>query len=217
MQATIKRIIPQTDDVSIFWLGLESQLHYKPGQYLMFAFPDIPKDKHAFSIVKYDPENQEVMIIVKKHREFTSQLLEKKPGQHMLVFGPYGRFTLESDTDAVFIAGGIGITPLFSMLEYLSTHDNSIRATLFYSTRTREEMVLLEELEKFADARITKQYRFTAEYPRRFSGDDIEEVVPDLYEQIFYICGPPAMIEDLRGQLIAKGVPEDRIRSERFH
>jgi ferredoxin-NADP reductase len=209
---------------------------YIPGQYVMLAYDDDLDTRRAFSIVSYNPRSMEILVLIKKHGPFTQRLFDSKIGQKLEVFGPYGSFTLprqEEKDDAddskvhplVFIAGGIGITPIYSMiLEALNNSNNhGSDIHLFYTAKNLEQMPLYEELNEIESERFKVRHHFTAQsiqgnnsQNKRLSSNDLVEEVPDFDKGTYYICGPGAMIEGFRKELLEKGIPEERIRSEDF-
>jgi len=207
---------------------------YVPGQYVMLAFDDDLDSKRAFSIVEYYPKTMEILVLIKKQGTFTQRMFDSKPGQELTISGPYGSFTLPKEQDdsqknkskpLVFIAGGIGITPIYSMIsEALNNHDDAYNNIhLFYTAKSLEQMPLHEQLNELENGKFRIKYHFTMQNSqggmcknKRLGCNDIVEEVPDFDKATYYICGPSAMIEGFRKELLEKGIPEERIRSEDF-
>jgi len=117
----------------------------------------------------------------------------------------------------VFIAGGIGITPIYSMImqAHKANYEKEIR--LFYSAKSPEHipLSLQNNLNKVNNGRIKVRYNFTQD-GKRLDFNLMAEELHGYSNYTYYICGPGAMIEDFRKSLLEKGVPEEQIRSEDF-
>jgi ferredoxin-NADP reductase len=246
MQGIITRSFQEAPDINGFYIKLTDTadenaedaetgkpFSYVPGQYVMLAFPDDLESKRAFSIVEYYPKAMEILVLIKKQGIFTQRIFDSKPGQELIISGPYGRFTLADagfldgeDSKAkplVFIAGGIGITPIYSMLLEALNNNHSNDIHLFYTAKNIEQMPLYEQLNELENGKLRIKYHFTMQDSqgavcknKRLGCNDIVEEVPDFDKGTYFICGPSAMIEGFRKELLEKGIPDERIRSEDF-
>jgi len=177
---------------------------FKPGQSASFTLLDPPAEpnsvRRTFSLASapFEPE----LMITTRMREgshFKRALEALAPGARVRLSGPLGNMTLHEDPTraAVFIAGGIGITPFRSML--LQAEHDRLGHDLFlaYSNRRREQAAFLEELERLA-----------RRYPRfRLLGATTEtEGLLDA-----------AMVEAMKAMLERNGVGADDVRSEEFY
>lgn len=191
--------------VSVASQGSTALVTLRPG--------DARDQYHPFSITSA-PGDERLGIAVKAVGDFTAALHHLRAGAWARIEGPYGDFshTKVANRRQVWVAGGIGITPFLSMARSL---DGSYDVDLYYGTKTRPEAYFLGDLEELA--RRIEHLRVvpapedevgfvTADWIARDSGLDADVL----------ICGPPAMIDNLRAQLLAKGVPESRIHYERF-
>lgn len=199
------------------------------------VLPDAPpadKDagRHAFSIVSAPFEDRLTIATRMRPSAFKRAFGALAPGDAIGLDGPFGSLTLHNKRSraAVFIAGGIGITPFMSILRQ-AAHDRSDRPlALLYSNRRPEDAAFLDELE--AHARAFPSFRLLAtmtEMPksaRRWDGetriidaDILERAGAGLPEPIYYLAGPPAMVDGVRRSLAAAGVDDDDIRAEEFH
>ena len=140
-----------------------------------------------------------------------------------------GSFTLHKNSDkpAVFLAGGIGITP-FSSIVRQADHDRlPHNLYLFYSNRRPEDAPFLEALQKLD--KTNPNFRFIGtmtEMPRskkKWDGETgwidkemLSRHLSSLQGPIYYIAGPPAMVTGMRKMLVASGIDEDDIRTEEF-
>ena len=122
------------------------------------------------------------------------------------------------------IAGGIGITPMLSMLRYLSDVKSNCRITLVWTLRTRKEIVYPEEFKKLEKglSGLTINYFFTreergGENRGRLTRENLEKLIFGCSrESVILLCGPPGMMTQVKKSLILLGFPKKSIITERF-
>ena len=160
--------------------------------------------------------------------EFKKAFAELKAGDDVAISGPFGNFIFEdSITNAVFLSGGIGITPLKSMVEYASDKKSSAKLTLIYGNRTPEEIAFRKELDAMAKTNPNLKVVHVVSNPEqgkekwngltgRITAEIIKASVENLPSAVFYICGPPGMVEALHKILQEMGVSEEKIKIENF-
>jgi ferredoxin-NADP reductase len=215
MQGRIALVDGQEGVIRKFRIALDETFSFIAGQYVMITFPG-EDDKHAFSVVEHDPSTNTATLLIKKHGPFTERLFSSGEGQVLDVYGPYGRFILpEEHKELVFIAGGIGITPLYSMMKQAVKSGYGKKIRLFYTTKTKDSMALYSELSMFKHENIEIELNFSAD-GKRLLARDLPAKVPDMDSCLYYICGPLPMIESFRNDLKGMGVDEEMIRSEEF-
>jgi len=150
-------------------------------------------------------------------------------GTEVRIVGPFGSLILHQNADrpAVFLAGGIGITPFRSMLLQATEQKLPYHLILFYSNRRPEDAAFLEELEELE--KENSNYRFIgtmtemAGSNRVWRGETgyINQEMPakyigDLAAPIYYIAGPPALVAAMERTLSDAGVNSDDVRAEEF-
>jgi len=213
---------------------------FKPGQFLTFVLPlpdparpgseasvtrcyslsDAPDPAHYRVTIKRQPDGQ-------VSRYFHEQV---QPGQVLQLRAPAGHFHIDADgrEPAVLVAGGIGITPMLSMLRWCLAHQPQRRLHLFYGLRHGAEHAFKAQLEQLAAAH--PQLTLTVAYSRPAASDrpgtdyqhvghvDIELLRRTLPHgrHRFFLCGPPALMASLVPALAAWGVPESDIHYEAF-
>ncbi len=179
-------------------------------------------EKHPFSLSNY-PDGERLRLTIKKIGDFTSAIPKLKPGTRVLVDGPYGALTANRAAlpDVLLIAGGIGITPLRSLLEAFALEGRDI--TLLYANRSEKRIVFQEELAKLAAQHPYPKVHVIISHPEDWSGErghvdeeKLRRLVPDLTQREVFLCGPSAMMAAVRKALQALGVPGSRIHFERF-
>jgi len=203
-----------TSQINTFVFKLNQELLFIPGQYVFLEIKGF-EIKRPFSILDYDKENETLYLGIKKHGEFTNKLWSLDLDSEVFITGPYGRF-FSTNEKIVFIAGGIGITPIYNLAKNLDKNNKD--CFLFYSSRSEEEMPYIKEITKLD---INKTLFFTRKPSKkglncRISADYILKNIgaKEMYE--FLICGPKDMIDSVRNQLVKAGISNDKIKSEVF-
>ncbi|HZK19679.1 MAG TPA: FAD/NAD(P)-binding protein [Treponemataceae bacterium] len=203
----ITKIIEETPDVKTFRVvGLDGKklFNHEPGQCAMLSVPGISEAMISITSSPTIKEYQEYSI--KKAGSLTSRLHTMEEGQHITVRGPYGRpFPVEGelkDKDLLFIAGGIGLAPLRSVINYCRAKpENYGTLEVMYGARSKKDLVrykeIIDEWEK--DPNITPYLTIDREEEGweghvGFVPSYVKELNPDTRKYIL-ICGPPIMIK----------------------
>jgi len=155
---------------------------------------------------------------------FAEALAALVPGDEATIRGPYGSFTLAGEEDAVFISGGIGVTPLRSMARYATDTGLLTRITLLYSARGEDDVLFGPEFEEMErqNPRFTVRVTLTRPGPGwtgrvgRIDRAFIESAVPDLRGRFFFVSGPRAMVDAITVILKEMDVPDELVRREYF-
>ncbi|NIM04584.1 MAG: oxidoreductase [Armatimonadetes bacterium] len=231
----VTEVKPETHNV--WTLSMEPQpgrgrLNYRPGQFqfirLWRAQPNLSTEEHHFTIAS-SPTQTDVQMTIKESGDFTATIGETKPGDLVSIQGPYGRFsyTLHTqDKHLVFIAGGIGITPLMSMLRHMRATKADVDVLLIYGNKTEADIVFREELERMAShergwLQVAHVLSHEDEHWPGEKGfvdkEKIQRLVGDgLMDRVYYVCGPAPMARLVFRALRDLGVPAERITYERF-
>ena len=231
----VLRTFDETPDVRTFRLGYPDgaalPFTYLPGQFLdVTATIDGKPVKRSYSMASSPTERDYVEITVKREPfgVMSGYLHERlKAGDELDVAAPAGRFTF-TGTDAngiVLIGGGVGITPLMSVIRYLTAHGWPGEIVLLYCFRQPQDFIFHEELEYLQ--RRNPNLRVIAAVTRRgqtpwlglegrFTREIIAYSLPKIATYRIHVCGPPPMMEAIRGMLLELGVPKDQIKTEAF-
>ena len=150
-------------------------------------------------------------------------------GSELCIAGPNGDFVLQEDPErpAVFIAGGIGITPFLSMLRDAAHGARKQKITLFYSNRDPAAAAFLSELEGLAESnpnfRLIATMTELRDESIEWTGETglidrgmLDRHLPDLAEPIYYCVGPAAMIASTRQMLESAGIASEDMNFEQF-
>ena len=225
----LRRREPVAEGTFAFYFEKPADFAHEAGQNAMFTLIDPPQNDAAgptrpFTIASA-PHEPELMIATRMRDSAFKRTLRAAPiGTELEIEGPAGVMVLHEDASrpAVFLAGGIGITPFLAMARDAAKRKLPHEIVLFYSNRRPEHAAFLEELER----RQGPKFRLVAtmtEAPgwkgeRRFiSRELLAEHLPDLRAPVYYFAGPPGMTMAMQGMLTELGVPEDDMRSEEFY
>jgi ferredoxin-NADP reductase len=188
---------------------------------------DAEGNKRAFSLAGA-PYLDTLMITTRMRDTAFKRVLKNAPiGSELELDGPFGSFTLHNDVTkpAIFLTGGIGITPAHSIIQQ-SSHDQSQHILfLFYSNHTPEETAFLDEFQNLQSQNSNFSFIPTMTQAdntswkgktERISKEMLAEYIHDLTSPIYYICGPAGMVATMKQLLLDAGVNEDNIRTEDF-
>lgn len=201
---------------------------FEPGQFGWFAIGKSPFSltKHPFSMASSAEDRSSLTVTVKALGDFTSRIAEITPGTKVYVDGPHGVFSVDrfEGPGFCFVAGGVGITPVMSMLRTLADRGDRRPLVLFLGARDREAITFREELEELTD-RLDLTFVPVLEAPappwdgeRGFiTADVLRRHLPTRLDRLqYFVCGPDPMMDALEAALVTLGVPADRIHTERF-
>ncbi len=221
------KIEKETHDVKTFRLKLEKKLDFIPGQYCLVSFLDdkYPEDEKPFTYASSPTQKDYMELTVKKMGTFTKALHSLKVGEKLRIDGPRGEslnFDQSVKENVVFIAGGSGITPFMSSLIYAVDKNLPNNFVLFFSNRTVKDIIYREELDEMGKRDNIKVINtLTQEAPEDWRGEEervdkemIKKYVNNLSDKLWYICGPPPMVDAMEKILIELNVPEDNLRIE---
>jgi ferredoxin-NADP reductase len=207
---------------------------FKPGQSADVTLLNPPETDsegniRTFSIASAPFEDQLMFATRMRDTAFKRSLKKMPLGTVVKMDSAMGSFTLHKNSakPAVFLAGGIGITP-FSSIVRQANHDNAPHNLyLFYSNRRPEDAPFVEVLQNLE--KTNPNFSFIAtmtEMPRskktwngetaRINREMLSKYLNGLRGPIYYIAGPPAMVGGMRKMLVASGVDEDDIRTDEF-
>lgn len=195
------------------------RLHARPGQFFVWRFltPGRWWTAHPFSL-SAAPDGRSLRITVKALGDHSASLASVPVGTRVLAEGPFGVFTEASRRrdKVALVAGGIGITPVRALMEEAAGD-----VVVLYRALTDDDLVLRGEIEELArerdmDVHLLVGDHATPEGARLLAPDHLRELVPDLAEREFYVCGPPGMADAAARSLRAAGVSRRHIHLERF-
>lgn len=200
----------------------------KAGQYAWMTVGDSPYalQQNPFSFTSSESSSKRLEFTAKPAGDFTGTWREMTPGSSVFLDGPYGAFTLndKSKRGSVFFAGGVGITPIISMLRSLEERGDTRSCMLFYGNKTWEDILFREELEALEQSLDLRVIHVLSEPEEEWNGysgflthEILESELPgNLADMDYYICGPEPMMDLVERELAQKPIPLRQISSERF-
>ena len=235
-QLKVAHIIRETPTIETYRLveptGGHLPFDFLPGQFLQVEVELEPGKtaRRSYTIASSPSQRAYVELTVKREEHgVVSRYLHDhvETGDLLKLTGPFGKFTFNgSDADSiVLIAGGVGITPMMSVLRYLT--DIAWPGDIFfvYGARSPDEFVFRDEIERLARLHdrvhvfATMQDAAGAAWPGptgMITKEALTTAVPDLARRRIHLCGPPPMMAAVRALLVELGVPEAQIHSEAF-
>jgi ferredoxin-NADP reductase len=197
---------------------------FKAGQNMDITIPNPPEtdDEGAtrtFSIASSPSAGYLAIATRMRDTAFKRSLKNMPLGSEILIEGPYGDMTLQENAarPAVFLAGGIGITPFVSMITDATEKKLSHKIFLFYSNRRPEDAPFLEELRKMETLNWNFKMIVVITNAEGYLDEvKIRKYIDDVTKPIYYLAGPPTMTGAMHKMLAEMKVREDDIRMEEF-
>lgn len=210
MLLKIKQIKHETDEILSFIFDKPTGFSFYPGQYLDIKLP--VGNTRAFTISS-SPTEDFLMITPKKGISPFKKLMEQlKIGDEVESSHPAGTFTLDESSPAVFLAGGIGITPFRSILKYVFDQKLKTPITLIYSN-SDDNFLFKKELKDWKQTLP----EFTIIYHNSTQNGHLTKLPPTNYHlPIYYLAGSHSFVNDMEKILKQLGVDETNIRYDRF-
>jgi ferredoxin-NADP reductase len=217
-----------------FWFEPDDgYFEFRAGQHvdLVFARPQQGCETdnfRTFSLASCCREKKSIMIATRMRKTiFKSALQAAALGTKFVVSRARGSFTLHKDMTrpAVFLAGGIGIAPIRSILQHAAQERLGHQLYLFYSNRTTDDAAFLEELESLGAQNrnfifvptVTGQRTLGWPYEKgHINHEMLKRYLAGLEGPVYYIAGPSGMVNAMTSLLSSAGVSEDDIKTEEF-
>jgi ferredoxin-NADP reductase len=232
--ASVKDIKPETAQVKSFTLTLPTWMRHRAGQHydIRLTAQDGYQAQRSYSIASEPEREGEVDLTVERisDGEVSTYLHDVLiPGDRIEMRGPIGGyFVWEASMEAplLLIAGGSGVVPLMSMIRHRAAAGAKNPTSLLYSSRTFEDIIYYQELEKLRAANHGLQVFHTLTrsqpahwkgYGRRIDQAMLKEVTEPWGRSVqVYVCGPTVLVETVANTLVKIGLDSNQIRTERF-
>ncbi len=234
----VREIRPETDTVSTLVLAPHRdprQLScatsgFAPGQFAWLRVsPSIGAQEHPFSIASGAHLQEHREFTIRHNGDFTHALRRLRPGDPVWLDGPHGSFSvdLHHSTGLVMIAGGVGITPMMSMLRTLAHRRDRRPHRLVTVARTVEELLFRSELSKLTQRLDLTIIELLRQPPKGWTGASgaidnalLTTLLPSGLRRNqlgYYLCGPPALVTDVLTILDELAIPPTQIHTEQFN
>ena len=231
----VARIVRETPDVRTFRLaspdGHRLPFQHLAGQYLILSLQINGKRVNRTYTIASSPSRPDYCEITVKREEngLVSQRLHDtlREGDLLNVSAPAGRFTFDGTQSSriVLIAGGVGITPLMSILRFLTDQSWKGDIHFLYCAKSPQDIIFHQELDGLQRRFPNLHLHITLTRAEgtnwdgrkgRITGEFLRQTIPDLAGRPVFICGPASMMEPTIQMLRELGVPADQIKSEAF-
>lgn len=217
-----------------FSLRKPADFSFKPGQSADLTLVDPTEtdgegNTRTFSIASAPSDNELMFATRLRDTAFKRTLRKLQPSARIKLDGPMGSFNLHKNASkpAVFLAGGIGITPFLSMIREAAQQKDPHQIYLFYSNRRPEDAAFMEELEttqkRNSNFHLIATMAEMEKSRKSWSGERgfidaamLKRHLAQLSGPIYYTAGPPAMVAAMKDMLVKAGVDEDDVRAEDF-
>jgi glycine betaine catabolism B len=231
----VSQIVQETPHVKTFRMinptGGVLPFGFLPGQFLTLKVVHDGKAVRRGYTIASSPIRQDHAEITVKHEDggLVSGYLHEhvQPGELLDVAGPYGSFTFTGDEadSIVLIGGGVGITPLMSVIRYLTDQGWPGQIHLLYGVHTPGDIVFRQEIETLNRRFANVHAVITVSHPEgtdwagrtgRISKELISQCVPDIAARRVHVCGPASFMKAVKRMLVELGVADSQIKSDAF-
>jgi predicted ferric reductase len=228
----VEAIIPQRGNVWNLVLRPfgHQGMHFQPGQFAWLTLEISPfrMREHPFSMASSAEHPEQIEFGIKAIGDFTNTIKDVKPGTKAYLDGPYGVFTsdrYENTAGFIFIAGGIGITPIMSMLVTLAEREDERPLLLIYANQTWEDITYREEIEELKEKLDLTVVHVLKEPPEDWSGESgyvdkelLKRYIPKRpATRNYFICAVPKMMDVAEAALHELGVPVTNAHMEHYN
>ena len=204
-------------------------IDYLPGQFALLSIesPHISGEFHPFTISSSPSRPAMIQFTIRCCGDWTRRIGAVREADRACMQGPYGRFShlfLRPDREIIMIAGGIGITPMLSMLRFMNDHGDPRPITLIWSNRTPAHLFGSHELEAMQEKLTGFKWVpiFTREAPGDHQVGRLDEKALKMLlghcgrDAAVFLCGPPAMVAQIRVDLKRIGFHRKSVHTEAF-
>ena len=225
----VRRESPTVSTLVLAGRSRHSGAWFRPGQFAWLRLERYSVEEHPFTIASSAHRRGQVEFTVRHTGDFADRLRRLPRGATVWVDGPYGSFTPDTvpSTGLVLIAGGVGITPMMSMLRTAADRSDPRPYRLVVHARDRADLLFraeLAELRTRLDLEVTEVLRTPALGWDGVTGPIdtalLAAVLTDLDRPgrrlDYFVCGRPSLVTDVLDTLTALGVPDDQVHTEQF-
>ena len=225
-KAEVTQVIGRTKDVKSIRFRKPKGFDYLPGQWEFITIGN--ENMQKTEPLSFSSSPTEDFLEVTKRltgHEFSNALDALKVGDEVAFRGPYGKPTLQDNHEKIcMLSGGIGITPLRSMIRYSTDKELKTNIILLYSNRFDDSIAFKNEFNEMQKRNLNFKVVITITRPSqawkgltgRINMEMIKRIVPDYSERVFYTCGPRPMVDATLAIMTKMGLQERQIKYEYF-
>ncbi len=228
VQTPVLAVFDETPEIRTIRMARPEGFEFQAGQFLTVQVQlDGRPATRCYSISSCPDARGYVEISVKRQGRVSGTLHSTvRPGSLLAIRPPAGAFVYPAGDDRpiVLVSGGVGCTPMMSMLRHAISREPARPIFYVHSAKTETDIAFRQELTLVARRHpqvrvviaLTRAASAGEHYPGRIGETLLQEVVPSPSESLFYVCGPAAMISGVKTMLAQMGVPPAQVRSEAF-
>jgi len=227
-ESRVLETVQRTYDVRSFRFERSDGFNFVPGQYMYVTLKRDGKELEKHFTISSSPTEPSHLELTKRltGHEYSNALVALKPGDIVTIDAPHGDFTFIGEHERVaMLSGGIGITPLRSMIRYATDKGLTTNITLLYSNHSDDDIVFGDELDEMARHNANLKVVNTITSPSakwngpvgRIDGEMLRREMPDYSNRVAYVSGPSRMVNDITDMLRKElKMPKDQIKKEYF-
>jgi len=230
VRAKLVEVIKRTESVVSFRFLLPEKIDFLPGQFLEVIFDEdnlSNKELNKYLSLSCSPGKDYIEVTKRiSDSAFCQRLKGLKKGDTVLLKLPLGSCVYRDEyKNITFLIGGIGITPVVSIVEYIIEKNLDTQINLFYSNRSEEDIAFKKELDRWQtqNSRLRIFYTVTECQPRekgcvfgRIDKTLLSKAACDLNQRVVYIFGPPRMVEAMYSLSLELSCNKDNVMTEKF-
>lgn len=221
MKLQFNTVTDKEGDVKEFVFLLPQSFSWTAGQYMHYVIPHDADDRgtERWFTISSAPSENEIRITTRINHDHSSSFKEKllalQPGDTIEADGPEGDFVLQDPSrNYLFIVGGIGITPVRSILVEAAAKGIELNATLLYANRN-EDIPFRNELDELQARNPRLKINYLIE-PSRIDETVLQETINATPNPLVYISGPKPMVKSLAAQVKAMGIEKQNLKVDDF-
>ena len=230
-ETELTAVIDRAPGVKSFRFKTDGKLTFKPGQFFFVGIMIDGQERTKHFSFSNSPTEEGFIEFTKRltGSNFSNALDKLKPGNKAKIKAPQGFFTFNGEYQKIaFLSAGIGITPIRSIVKFVVDKGLGTDMVLLYGNNAEQDIIFKQDFDQMADKKGNLKIIYTLTSKdidkNKWQGrsgyidaDMITEEIPDYKERVFFICGPPTMVEALNNILKDKlGILEHRIVIENF-
>jgi predicted ferric reductase len=201
-------------------------LDYKPGQFMFLELQHRGRmsEEHPFTISSSPTAQGHITATIKKSGNYTNLIDQTQVSDAAFLQAPFGRFSWAFDNPSsfLFIVGGVGITPIHSMITALCDIGDKRNAVLIYANKTEQDIIFRTQFDNLpVNFKVVYVLSKPGQNWQGFGGHINTEIIKNsagglLDSADVYLCGPPMMMQSVVNALESLGVDKRKIHYERF-
>jgi len=228
-KAKFKERVKRTGTVESFRFIPAEKPGFVPGQFLQVIFDPVnPGNQllNKYLSLSASPERDYLEFTKRlSDSDFSGRLKALQPGDEVWLKGPLGNCVFREEQSKIgFLIGGIGITPVISIVEYITDRKLKTDVVLLYSNRVEEEIAFKPEIDRWREENPNLKVFYTltdcqpkdSECLYGFIDENVLTTrMPDARDRTIFIFGPPGMVKAMF-EVCLKNVPKEQIKTENF-